>query len=79
VKNPVGDTMDRKHPGSGGDFPDLSHLIQSIQRIEGNPDCFGTAAGYCDRLDCQWRDYCLKEPENRFGTENGGGRNESTS
>jgi hypothetical protein len=67
--------MDRKNHGSGDNFPDLSRLIQSIQRIEGNPDCFGTAGGYCDRLDCQWRGYCVKEPENRFITENGGGSN----
>jgi len=70
--------MDRKHHGSAGKLPDISRLIQSIQRIEGNPDCFGTAGGYCDRQDCQWRCYCLKEPENQFMTENGGGGNEST-
>ncbi len=52
-------------------MPDLTRLIQSIQRIEGNPDCFGTAVGFCDRLDCRWRGYCLKEPDNRFITENG--------
>jgi hypothetical protein len=70
--------MDKKNHGSGGDLPDLSLLIQSIQRIEGNPDCFGTAVGCCDRLDCRWRGYCLKVPENQFRPENGGGRNEST-
>jgi len=42
-------------------FKDLPRLIQSIQRIEGNPDCFGTACGSCIRLDCKWRDYWLKE------------------
>jgi hypothetical protein len=66
-------SMDGRKHQSGGDMLDLSLLIQSIQRIEGNPDCFGSAAaGYCDRLDCQWRAYCLKEPENQSGTENGG-------
>ena len=70
--------MDRINHGSDGNFPDLSHLIQSIQRIEGNPDCFGSAGVFCDRLGCQWRDYCLKEPESRLITENGGGRNESS-
>ena len=64
--------------GSGGNFPDITRLIQSVQRIEGNPDCFGTAGGYCDRLDCQWRGYCLKEPEDRLNAENGGKRNESS-
>jgi hypothetical protein len=70
--------MDRKNHGSSGDLPDLSRLIQSIQRIEGNPDCFGTAVEYCDRLDCQWRGYCLKESKNRLITENGRGKNESS-
>jgi len=64
--------MDKKKYGSGADIPDLSRLIQSIQRIEGNPDCFGTAVGYCDRLDCQWRCYCLEDPKNRFRAKNGG-------
>jgi hypothetical protein len=44
-----------------GKVPDIIRLIRSIQRIEGNPDCFRTAAGDCDRLDCIWREYCLKE------------------
>ncbi len=42
-------------------FPDLKHLIQSIQRIEGNQDCFGESDGACNRKDCLWREYCLKE------------------
>ena len=46
-----------------GDVPDLTHIIQSVQRIEGNPDCFGTAEKHCDRLDCFWREYCLKEDQ----------------
>jgi hypothetical protein len=36
-------------------------MIRSMQRLEGSPDCFGSANGYCDRLDCAWRVYCLKE------------------
>ena len=69
-------TMDRKIHGSGGVFPDLPHIIQSIQRLEGNPDCFGTAGGSCDRLDCKWRGYCIKEPESRLQTADGGRGNE---
>lgn len=38
---------------------DITTLIRSIQRLEGNPDCFGMANGNCDRLDCAWRTYCL--------------------
>lgn len=35
-------------------------LIKNIQRNEGNFDCFGTAANYCDQFICCWRDDCLK-------------------
>jgi len=44
-------------------FPEIKHLIQSIQRIEGNPDCFGKAGGDCDILDCAWHELCLKEAQ----------------
>ena len=51
----------RIDPDLSDNLADLTHLIRSIQRIEGNPDCFGTADGDCDRLDCSWHEYCLKE------------------
>ncbi|MCM8781559.1 MAG: SAP domain-containing protein [Candidatus Omnitrophica bacterium] len=35
-------------------------LIKTIQRKEGNFDCFGTAQGYCDQWSCMWRSDCLK-------------------
>ncbi len=57
--------MERTTHGADGNFPGLLRLIRSIQRIEGNPDCFGAAGEYCDRLDCKWRCYCLESPENR--------------
>lgn len=53
--------VDRTDTGSSDNLPDITHLIRSVQRIEGNPDCFGKADGNCDRLDCAWREYCLKE------------------
>ena len=43
--------------------PDLTHLIRSMQRLEKNPDCFGTADGHCDRLECVWRVYCLEKSQ----------------
>ena len=52
---------DRTDKDQSDDFVDLTHLIQSIQRIEGNPDCYGTMVGNCDRLDCAWREFCLKK------------------
>lgn len=36
-------------------------LIRSIQKSEGNFDCFGTAiSGECSQNDCLWREDCLQ-------------------
>jgi predicted metal-binding transcription factor (methanogenesis marker protein 9) len=35
-------------------------LIRAIQKAEGNNDCFGTARGTCDQINCCWRPDCLK-------------------
>ena len=55
--------LNRIDTGSSDNLPDITRLIRSVQRIEGNPDCFGKADGSCDRLDCSWREYCLKEAQ----------------
>jgi len=55
--------VDRTDTGSSDNWPDITRLIRSVQRIEGNPDCFGKADGNCDRLDCAWREYCLKKAQ----------------
>ena len=34
-------------------------MIKQIQRTEGNFDCFGTAADYCDQMNCLFREDCL--------------------
>ena len=57
------DMLDGKDTGSSNNSLDITRLIRSVQRIEGNPDCFGKADGNCDRLDCAWRQYCLKEAQ----------------
>lgn len=36
-------------------------LIREIQRKEGYSDCYGTAAGSCDQMDCCFRASCLEE------------------
>jgi hypothetical protein len=37
------------------------NIIRSIQRAEGNFDCFGTAKmGECNQMNCIWRGDCLK-------------------
>ena len=46
--------------------PDLTHFIRSMQRLEGNPDCFRTANGHCDRPDCAWRVYCLEKSQDHM-------------
>jgi hypothetical protein len=35
-------------------------IVRTIQRAEGNFDCFGTAlSGNCSQEDCLWRRDCL--------------------
>lgn len=38
---------------------DLITLIRSVQRSEGNSDCFRRNKGHCDQVGCAWRSYCL--------------------
>jgi len=52
---------DEQNDSLNDNLPDLKHLIRSIQCIENNPDCFGTAEEDCDRPDCVWREYCFKQ------------------
>jgi len=41
-------------------------MIRTIQRTEGNFDCFATAFdGVCDQLQCTWRDDCLSSSKKR--------------
>jgi hypothetical protein len=63
----------KKDSGSNGKVPDLAHFIRSMQRIEGNRDCFGKAKEQCDQTDCCWRLYCLQRPQisDRKEPENG--------
>ena len=41
---------------------DLTALIRSIQKREGNEDCFRRGKEFCDQFHCAWREYCLEEP-----------------
>lgn len=36
------------------------NLIKTIQRAEGNFDCFGTAQDSCNQLACCWKEDCIK-------------------
>ena len=41
-------------------YCDPVHLVQSIQRAEGNLNCFRTGKSDCQELFCAWRPYCLE-------------------
>ena len=45
------------------DYVNLVNLIRSVQRAEGNNDCYRRGLQQCERMDCVWRDHCLKAPE----------------
>jgi len=52
---------DTRKQQAANDFLDITALVRSLQRAEGNPDCFDKAIENCDRLDCAWRHYCLEK------------------
>ncbi|MDY6881598.1 MAG: hypothetical protein V2J25_05350 [Desulfatiglans sp.] len=54
--------QERKSDDNGGGV-DITRLIRSIQRMEGNPDCFRRAGESCGNSDCAWREYCLKRDD----------------
>ncbi len=35
-------------------------LVKTIQRTEGNFDCFASGRNSCDQLSCSWRSDCIK-------------------
>mgnify|MGYP003564576981 FL=1 len=43
-------------------YLDITALIRSLQRAEGEDDCFRTANLNCQHLDCRWREYCFDKP-----------------
>jgi hypothetical protein len=42
-------------------YVDLVKLIRSIQRVEGNLDCYRGGRQQCDQMNCAWRDHCLEQ------------------
>ena len=49
---------------------DLTELVRSLQRREGQQDCFRQGAVSCDRVECKWRGFCLAGPETVLGRQN---------
>ena len=40
-------------------------LIRTIQKTEGNFDCYGSEkSGFCDQMNCLWRADCLDFSKN---------------
>jgi len=40
---------------------DLTSFIRSMQRLEGNDDCFARSDENCDHVECAWRKWCLEK------------------
>jgi len=57
----------------GQDFLDITELVRSLQRTEGNEDCFRRGHQNCEQTDCAWRTYCLA-PEAGLPVKPDGGR-----
>jgi len=51
-------------------YVDLVNLVRSIQRAEGHLDCYRRDRRQCGRMDCVWRDHCLKAPAGSSKVEN---------
>lgn len=47
--------------GDSNGLVDITALIRSVQRSEGNPDCFDKSEGSCEQRECAWRPYCLED------------------
>lgn len=43
----------------------LANMIRFVQECEGNPVCFNSKGGHCDRRDCAWRQLCVRSATER--------------
>lgn len=56
-----GENIQVMYKRGGKNIGDVTTLIRSIQRTEGNPDCFRREGkDSCDRNECAWRLYCMQ-------------------
>jgi hypothetical protein len=42
-------------------YLDVTALIRSLQRAEGEDDCFRTMNLNCQYIECRWREYCFEK------------------
>ena len=61
INDETGKPTEKRDKRSDNDFLDITALVRSLQRTEGNPDCFRRKGNQCDREDCSWRKYCLED------------------
>jgi hypothetical protein len=59
-KKKISDLIGTMERGLKKDFLDITNLIRSVQRLEGNTDCFRREKENCDQIECTWRQYCLE-------------------
>ena len=57
---PIANRSNTGKHGAKRNFVDIKALVRSVQRAEGNRDCFRRGQVYCDQADCVWRKYCLE-------------------
>jgi hypothetical protein len=69
TKNMAKDELTEKQLNVKKEFLDVTELIRSTQRAEGNIDCFRRGQDYCDEPDCAWRSYCLESRQTPGGEE----------
>jgi|AMWB02.1.fsa_nt_gi hypothetical protein len=50
-------------------YVDITAMIRSIQRTEGNTDCFRRGQADCDQVNCAWRQYCLGNAKSVFSDD----------
>ena len=42
-------------------YLDVKVLVRSLQRAEGQEDCFLSGRTDCEETDCRWRNHCLEK------------------
>lgn len=49
------DTLNREDA-----FLDVTAMVRSFQRVGGEDPCFRTGKIECNRMECEWRTFCLE-------------------